>query len=70
MIIVGWALILFLADGFVSTFNLVSFTATTIGAISVSSAILLIFELSQPYDGKFRISPSGIDQLIASIGPE
>jgi hypothetical protein len=66
--VVGWAMLLFIADGFVSTFNAVSFVATALGAVAVSSALLLIFELSQPYDGKFRIPQNGVDQVIATIG--
>jgi hypothetical protein len=67
--VVGWAMLLFLANGFVSPFNSVSFVAAALGAAAISSALLLIFELSQPYDGRFRISPSGAEQVIASIGP-
>jgi hypothetical protein len=38
-----------------------------LGAASVASAIYLILEFSQPYLGLFRISPDGIDQVIASL---
>ena len=67
--VVGWAMLLFAADAFISTFNGVSFVAAALGALAVSSALLLIFELSQPYNGRFHISPNGTDQVIASIGP-
>lgn len=39
-----------------------------VGSVAVASALLLILKLSAPYDGAFRLSPSGFDQGLAAIG--
>jgi hypothetical protein len=57
-IVVGWSLLLFLAYGLSSTANVLSIIAAAMGSIAVSSALFLIFELTQPYDGMFRIPPA------------
>jgi hypothetical protein len=36
--------------------------------MAVASAVFMILEFSQPYSGLFRISPVGVDNLIAVIG--
>ncbi|HTR14053.1 MAG TPA: hypothetical protein VMI72_12575 [Roseiarcus sp.] len=68
IIVVGWALLLFFAYGLSSAPNLISVVMEALGSTAVASAFLLILQLSQPYDGLFRISPAGIDQVIAAIG--
>jgi hypothetical protein len=68
IVVVGWALLLFLAYGLSSTPNVVSGVMAALGSVAVASAFLLILELSQPYDGLFRISPAGIDQVLSTIG--
>ena len=67
-VVVGWSTLLFLSYGLLNTFNVVSVTAEALGSIAVASAIFMIFEFSQPYSGLFRISPVGVDNLIAVIG--
>jgi|SRR5271166_1022706 len=68
IIVVGWALLLFFAYGLSSAPNPISVVMAALGSIAVASAFLLILELSQPYEGLFRISPAGIDQVLAAIG--
>jgi hypothetical protein len=68
MVVLGWAMLLFASYGVLYTFSAVSVAAAALGSIAVASAVMLIFELSQPYDGNFRISQKGADQLIAAIG--
>ena len=67
-VVVGWSLVLFFAYGLSSAPNAISVAMTALGAISVASALLLIFELMDPYDGMFRIPPDGINHLLAAIG--
>jgi hypothetical protein len=38
-----------------------------LGAAAVASAIYLILEFSQPYLGLFRISPEGVDHVVAEL---
>jgi len=66
--VVGWSLLLFFTYGLSSPVNLVTVGMMSLGAIAVASAFLLILELTDPYDGVFRISPVGIDQVLAAIG--
>jgi hypothetical protein len=67
-VVVGWSALLFLGYGLLGAFNAVSIAAEALGAIAVASAIFMILEFSQPYSGLFRISPVGIDNLIAVLG--
>jgi hypothetical protein len=68
VVVVGWALVLFFAYGLSSAPNPISLGMTALGAIAVASAVLLIFELTDPYEGLFRISPDGINKVLATIG--
>ena len=67
-VVVGWSALLFLSFGFLNAFNLVSVAAVALGSIAVASAIFMILEFSQPYSGFVRISPVGVDNLIATLG--
>ena len=66
--IVGWAALLFMSFGLLGTFNVLSVAIAALGSIAVASAIYIILEFSQPYSGLFRISPVGVDNLIAALG--
>jgi hypothetical protein len=50
------------------TFNALSVAIEALGSIAVASAVYVILEFSQPYSGLFRISPVGVDNLIAVLG--
>jgi hypothetical protein len=67
-VVVGWSALLFLSYGLLGAFNVVSVAAEALGSIAVASAVFMILEFSQPYSGLFRISPVGVDNLIAVIG--
>jgi hypothetical protein len=67
-VVVGWSALLFLGYGLLGALNPVSVVAEALGAIAVASAIFMILEFSQPYSGRFGISPAGIDNLIAVLG--
>jgi hypothetical protein len=51
-----------------AAFNAVTVVVEALGAISVSSAIFLILEFSEPYSGVYKIQPRGIDEVIAELG--
>ena len=68
VVVIGWAALLFMSFGLLGAFNGFSVAVEALGSIAVASAIYLILEFSQPYSGLFRISPVGVDNLIAVIG--
>jgi hypothetical protein len=57
------AAVLFCGFGVLSGTN----STTIIGAISVTSAMFLILDLTQPYSGLFRVPPSAIQQTLEAI---
>jgi hypothetical protein len=69
-VVVSWAAALFLGNGLVAAPNALSVLAHLAGAISVGIAIFLILELSHPYSGLIRLSPGGIDRVLAILGKE
>ena len=68
LVVIGWAALLFMSFGLLGAFNGLSVAVEALGSIAVASAIYLILEFSQPYSGLFRISPVGVDSLIAVLG--
>ena len=67
-IVVCWAAALFLGIGLVAVPSAVSVLAHLVGAVAIASAIFLILELSSPYTGVIRLSPDGLDRVIAALG--
>jgi hypothetical protein len=67
-VVVCWASALFLGNGLVAAPNAVSVIAHLAGAISIGIAIFLILELSSPYTGLIRLSPTGIDRVLEILG--
>jgi hypothetical protein len=65
---VGWSALLLMSYGLLGAFNLFSVAIQAIGSIAVASAVFIILEFSRPYPGLFRISPVGVDNLIAELG--
>ena len=66
----AWALLLFFCYGLASAANVLAVFVMALGALAVASAVLLIFKLGARYDGASRISPAGIDQVLAAIDAE
>ncbi len=54
--------------GLLGAFNALSVVIEALGSIVIASAVYMILEFSQPYSGLFRISPVGVDSLIAVLG--
>ena len=65
--VVCWATLLFTCIGASSSVNALAIIYEALGAAAVASAIYLILEFSQPYLGLFRISPEGVDHVIAEL---
>jgi hypothetical protein len=62
-----WSSLLFLGFGVMSSVSVISVCAAAAGAFAISSAVFLILEFTEPYSGLFRISPSGIDRVLAEL---
>lgn len=67
VVVAFWACLLFLANGLVATPNAVTVAAHLLGSIAVACAVFLILELSHPYSGVIRLSPSQFDCLILQL---
>ncbi len=63
----AWSCLLFCGLGMLSRVNATTLTALALGACAVASAIFLILELSQPYTSSIRISPAGLEEVIADL---
>jgi hypothetical protein len=67
-ILVAWACLLFFGFGMLARVNRASVVGLAVGAVSVASAIFLIVELSTPYSGLLRLSPTPVLQTIEALG--
>jgi hypothetical protein len=67
-ILIAWASLLFFGFGTLARPNRTSVIGIAVGAASVASAIFLIVELSTPYSGALRLSPSPVLETIGSLG--
>ena len=65
--VVCWATLLFSCIGASSSVNALAIIYEALGAGAVASAIYLILEFSQPYPGLFRVSPEGVDHVVAEL---
>ncbi|CAN5301806.1 hypothetical protein BH10PSE6_BH10PSE6_29540 [soil metagenome] len=67
-VLVGWICMLFLGFGLFARINLTVAIAVVSGALSVSGAIFLILELSDPFGGILRISDAPLRHVLVQIG--
>jgi hypothetical protein len=67
-VLVGWICILFLGFGLFARIHLTVAIAVISGALSVSGAIFLILELSEPFGGLLRISDAPLQHVLTQIG--
>ena len=63
-ILAVWGIALFFGYGLFAALNATTIAALAFGAVSISLAIFLIFDLRQPYTGAFRVSPAALEQTI------
>lgn len=69
VVLVSWISVLFLGFGLFARVHIISIGALTVGGLSVASAIFLILELSQPYQGLLRISDASVLHALAQMNP-
>ena len=68
VVVVCWASALFLGNGLAAPPNAITILAHLAGAIAIGSAIFLILELSTPYTGLIRLSPTSLDRMLEALG--
>jgi hypothetical protein len=62
--VAGWSCLLFFGYGLLSAMNLLTGFIAMLGAISVTSAVFLVLELSDPYVGLFQMPTHGLEKLL------
>jgi hypothetical protein len=67
-VLVGWICMLFLGFGLFTRIHLTVSVAVVSGALSVSGAIFLILEFSDPFGGFLRISDAPLRHVLTQIG--
>jgi len=67
VIVVSWAMILFCGFGVMSRVTPATINALALGAFAVGSALFLILELNQPFNGLFRVPSGAFDQMLAVL---
>jgi hypothetical protein len=65
LIVVAWAVLLFCGFGLMSSGHAMSLVAVFVGACAAASAVYMILDLSSPYSGTFRASPTPLKQVLA-----
>ena len=70
VIVAAWAILLFFGYGLMSGGNAMAFVVVAVGALAIASAAYMIFDLSGPYSGIFRVSPAPLEQVLAVMGKE
>jgi hypothetical protein len=65
--VTGWSCLMFAGMGLLSRPNTATLAMLVLGATSVSVAIFLILEFSQPYTSVIRVSPIALDHAIADL---
>ncbi len=68
MVLVSWVTMLFLGFGMFARPHATIAATIIIGALSVASAVFLIIELSQPYQGWMRVSDASIRFVMTHVG--
>jgi len=66
-VVVSWAMLLFAGYGVLARLNATAVSAAFIGAFAVGSAVFLILELNQPFNGLFRLPASAMEQALSVL---
>lgn len=67
-VLISWISVLFLGFGLLARLHITIVMTMIVGALSVASAIFLMLELSEPYQGLMRISDLPIQAALAHMG--
>ena len=68
VVLVSWLAAMFLSFGLFAPRNGTTLTALTAGALAVSTAIVLIEEMGQPFDGLIAVSSAPLHDALAVLG--
>ena len=68
VIVVSWAMLLFCGFGVLSKLNATSVAVLGLGSFAVASAIFLILELNEPFNGPFRVPGASVEETLRAIG--
>ncbi len=68
LVVVAWAVCLFVSYGLMHAQSLDALTAMAVGAMAVGTAVYLLIDLSHPYSGLFQVSSDPIKQTLAFMG--
>jgi hypothetical protein len=68
IVLLLWAMALFIGFGLFARFNLTVMVSLLIGALSIAAAIFLILELNHPFSGLLRIPDTPIQYALSLIG--
>jgi hypothetical protein len=66
-VLVFWLMVIFAAFGLVAPRNILSLLGIALCAVSLSSAVFVISDLSQPYGGVFSIASTDMRTALASM---
>ncbi|MGF6854037.1 hypothetical protein [Paraburkholderia sp. CI3] len=66
-VVFGWACLLFFLYGCISVGNLLEVFFLLLGVIAIASANFLLLELTNPYQGIFKVSSAAFDLLLDSM---
>jgi hypothetical protein len=68
VVLVLWLTVIFVSFGLFAPRNATVFTSLFVGALSVSSAVLLILEMYRPYSGLIRIPSAPLLTALSHLG--
>ena len=68
VVVVSWAMLLFFGFGVLSRLNSTSISALALGAFAVGSAVFLVLELNQPFNGLFRVPGASVVETLSALG--
>jgi hypothetical protein len=66
-IVIAWVVFLFCGFGLMSRTNPMAFAALGVGAAAVATAVYLIVDLSDPYNGLFKTSSAPIEKVMRDV---
>jgi hypothetical protein len=67
VVLIFWVSVLFLGFGLFARFQVIVAGTLFIGSLSVASAVFLMLELSQPYQGLLRIPDTPVQAALGQI---
>jgi hypothetical protein len=68
--LIFWLTVLFTSLGLLAPRNATTYFCLSVCAISMAGAILLILEMSRPFEGTIRVSPAPMLKALSMIGEE